>query len=85
MDKLTTIQIPVHVRGNVTLTPKIQRMISEYANLLLTTVPTAKPKATKRWATEFCGMWKDDSMTAEEQIAFIRESRGGIRKDPFEL
>ena len=51
----------------------------------LTTIPTAKPKTTKGWADKFRGIWKDDSMSAEEQVAFIRESRSEIRKDPFEL
>lgn len=85
MDKLTTIQIPVHVRGDVTLTPKIQRMISDYATLLLTTIPTTTTEDSKGWANRFRGMWKDTSMSAEEQVAFVRESRSETRKDPFEL
>lgn len=37
MDKLTTIQIPVHVRGDVTITPEIEQLITVYAIKLLNT------------------------------------------------
>lgn len=54
MDKHTTIQIPVHVRGDVTVTPKIEQLLTVYAIKLLN---TPQLKCEPKSLTSFKGIF----------------------------
>lgn len=54
-------------------------------NRLSSSLLKEKVESKKQWADEFCGMWNDDSRSAEEMIEDIRSSRCFNRDVNFEL